>query len=297
MGLVEDDRVARGQKLGEPLVAKHDVGEEEMMVDDDDIRLQRVLARLHHEALAIEAALAAEAVFARRRDQRPDRSVLRHVGELAAVAALRRPREGDDLRQVTRILARRQPTFARRPLEVMVADVIGAALEQRDRDRQAQRIADHRHVALVELVLQRLRAGRDDHLAAVEQRGHEVRERLAGAGTGLGDQATARRDRLGDRLGHRQLLLAKREARQSARKRTADAEDRAELRRGNRPGGVRFGPFRRVEGRSGQRGAFSRAAWRTAGFAAAVARITMTDSRIASLRSAKSAYTNPVRTL
>ena len=53
--LVEDDRVARGQQLGEPLVAQHHVGEEQMMVDDDDVRLERVLARLHHEAVAVEA--------------------------------------------------------------------------------------------------------------------------------------------------------------------------------------------------------------------------------------------------
>ena len=50
--LVEDHRVARGQELGEALVAQHHVGEEQVMVDDDDVGVERVLARLHHEAVA-----------------------------------------------------------------------------------------------------------------------------------------------------------------------------------------------------------------------------------------------------
>jgi hypothetical protein len=69
-----------------------------------------------------------------------------------------------------------------------VADVVGAALEQRDRHRHLQRGAHRRQVAVEELVLQGLGAGGDDHLAAREQRRHQVGEGLAGAGAGLGHQ-------------------------------------------------------------------------------------------------------------
>ena len=66
-----------------------------------------------------------------------------------------------------------------------------------------------------QLVLQRLGAGRDDDLAAGEQRRHEVGEGLAGAGAGFGEQGRALGDRLRDRLGHRQLLGAKAISRQA----------------------------------------------------------------------------------
>ena len=158
VGLVEDHRVARGQELGEPFVAQHHVGEEQMMIDDDDVGVERGLARLQHEAVGMKRAAAAEAVVARRRDERPDRRVLRDVGELAAVAGLARARKRDDLRQVARVLARRQPALGRRALEMVVADVVGAPLEERERHRRAERGADERQVALEELVLQRLRA-------------------------------------------------------------------------------------------------------------------------------------------
>ena len=55
--LVEDHRVARGQQLGEPFVAQHHVGEEQVVVDDDDVGLERGLARLQHEAVGVERAV------------------------------------------------------------------------------------------------------------------------------------------------------------------------------------------------------------------------------------------------
>ncbi len=192
MRLVEDQRVAGGQQLGEPLVAQHDVGEEQVMVDDDDVGLERGLARLEDEAIGVERAICAEAVVARRRDERPDRRVFRDVGQRAAIAGFRRARERDDPGKVPRILARGQPAVGGGALQMMVADIVRAALEQRERDRELQRIANERQVALEQLVLQRLGAGGDDHLAAVEQRGNEIREGLARAGAGFGDQCGPR---------------------------------------------------------------------------------------------------------
>ena len=106
MRFVEDERIARGEQLREPFVPQHHVGEEQMMVDDDDVRFQCRLARLQHKAVGVERALGAEAVVACRRDEGPDRSVLRDVAQRAAVAGVGRASEGDDLRQVPRILAR-----------------------------------------------------------------------------------------------------------------------------------------------------------------------------------------------
>ena len=62
-----------------------------------------------------------------------------------------------------------------------------------------------RDVALDQLVLEREGRRGDDHPAVVEQRGHEVPERLAGAGAGLDEQVLALAHRGRDRLGHRHL--------------------------------------------------------------------------------------------
>ena len=62
MRFVEDDRVARRQELRQSLVAQHHVGKEQVMIDDDDVGLERRLACLQHEAIGVECALRAEAV-------------------------------------------------------------------------------------------------------------------------------------------------------------------------------------------------------------------------------------------
>ena len=175
--LVEDHRVARGQELGQPFVAQHHVGEEQVMVDDDDVGLERRLARLQHEAVAVERAVAPRQlsrvdVTSGQIDAFSGTSASSPRSPVVAGA-----RERDDLRQVARVLARGQAALGGGALEVVVADVVGAALEQRERHRQRQRVAHERQVALEELVLQRLGAGRDDDLAAVEQRRERGRRR------------------------------------------------------------------------------------------------------------------------
>ncbi len=252
VGLVEDHRVARGQELGQALVAQHHVREEQVMVDDDDVRGHRVGARLHHEAVTEVRAVRAEAVLARRRDQRPYRGVLGDVGEQGAVPPVGGAREGDDLAEVPCVFARGHAVVARRALEVVVADVVATTLEHRDRHRHAERIAHHRQVALEQLVLERLGAGRHDHLAAVHQRRHQVGESLAGAGAGLGDEPPARSDCGRNRTGHLDLLVAHPEAGHCTGERATLAEDRIE----RRVFGLRRLRQERGRGR-GQRGAFS----------------------------------------
>ncbi len=292
MGLVEDHGVARGQELGEPLVAQHDIGEEEVMIDDDHVRVERSFPGLEDEAVAVERAAAAEAIFAGGRDERPEGCVLRDVGELAAVAGLARARKRDDLRQMTRVFPGRQAPFRRGTLEVMVADVVRASFEQRKRHRNPQRIADLRQVPLVELVLQRLGARRDDDLAAVEQRGHEVGERLAGARAGLGEEGDARGDRPGDGIGHFKLLRAEPESRERARESTAFAEDRGETRIG--AGRRRFRGC--CEDGVAQRLAFSRVAG-AAGAAVVRDFTTARISLIPAMRSLNLSYGSSVRAL
>jgi ABC-type branched-subunit amino acid transport system ATPase component len=88
------------------------------------------------------------------------------------------------------------------------AQVVRAALQERDTRRAAKRARDHRQVAVEELVLERARAGRDDDLPAREQRRHEIGEGLAGARAGLDRERAAARERGADPVGHELLLAA-----------------------------------------------------------------------------------------
>ena len=188
MRFVEDDRIGRRQQFGHARVAQHDVGEEQVVIDHHDIGLLRLAARLHHEAFLVVRALLAEAVFTGRGDHRPDRGCLRHAREFGLVAGARDLRKTDDVLQIRGFLARRQAAVVRRALQIVVAQIVRAPLEHRHRDRHGERIAHGRDIALEQLVLQVLGAGRDDHLAAPQHGRHEVRIGLAGARPRLHDQ-------------------------------------------------------------------------------------------------------------
>ena len=103
-----------GQELGEPFVAQHHVGEEEVVVDHDDVGFKCRLTRLEHEALGMERAAAAEAVVARGCHLRPDRGVVGHIGQLTAIAGCACVCEPHDFREMPRIVARDEAAFGRR---------------------------------------------------------------------------------------------------------------------------------------------------------------------------------------
>ncbi len=89
------------------------------------------------------------------------------------------------------------------------AGVVGAALEHGVRRLRIQlpgdRLEQRGDVALDELVLEREGRRRDHDPVAVQQRRHEVAQRLAGAGASLHEQVASLGHRLLDGLGHRDL--------------------------------------------------------------------------------------------
>src|SRR5205809_5137752 len=115
-----------------------------MMVDDDHIGVERVLARLQHEAFLVERTVRAQTIVAGRCDERPDRRVLGHVPKLGAIAAFTCARERDYFLQVADVFARWQPVLARRALEMMMTDVVRASLEYRNGHRHVERVAQER---------------------------------------------------------------------------------------------------------------------------------------------------------
>jgi hypothetical protein len=126
-----------GSSSATPLVAQHHVGEEQMVVDHHHVGRLRLAPRRHDEALLGIRAVLAEAVVARRGRRAPGAGILRHRGALGLVAGVAALGEAGDGEDVAGLLAREEAAGLLRPRQVVVADVVGAALEQRDAGRRA----------------------------------------------------------------------------------------------------------------------------------------------------------------
>ena len=129
--LVEDRHLDARQQLGHAAVAQRHVGEEQVVVDDDQVGRHRLAPRLHDVAGAVLGALAAEAVLARRGDERDHAAALVEPVELGQVAAARGLRPGLDLGQRAHRAAIGQVRVVARLAEPVQAEIARAALEQR----------------------------------------------------------------------------------------------------------------------------------------------------------------------
>src|SRR5215472_436496 len=112
---------------------------------------------------------------------------------------------------------------------MVLADVVGAPFEKRHREGQLQGVANERQIALVDLILQRLRPGGDDHLAAGEQGWYEIGKGLPRARAGFREQLAALSDGLRDSLCHRELLVTEAVRGKLASERSLRGENAFEL--------------------------------------------------------------------
>src|SRR6185312_15506444 len=109
-----------------------------------------------------------ETVLARRRSLRPDRRILGDVGKVRSVAGRADVREPLDLPELRGLLAGVETAFGPGAPQTVKANIVRATLEKRGARAGSKRLPHRRQVAVEELILQRLGAGRDDHLAAGE---------------------------------------------------------------------------------------------------------------------------------
>ena len=163
VGLVEDEGIDPRQHLAEALIAQGHVGEEQVVVDHQHLGRLRRLARLDHEAVGEDRAFTTQAVVGGGGNARPDGRVLGDAVQLGDVAALGAPGPAAHARQLV-LLRRGQAATGLGQLQAVRAEVVGAALEQGDGGGDAQRLAHRGQVAVIELILQVLGAGGDEHL-------------------------------------------------------------------------------------------------------------------------------------
>ena len=110
MRFIDDHGVGARQQLAEPVVLQREIGEQQVMVDDDDFCRLCTAARLDDEAAIDELALAAEAIVDRRRDLRAQRVIVGQVLELRQVAARARLAPRVERPQRATVVASRVPS-------------------------------------------------------------------------------------------------------------------------------------------------------------------------------------------
>src|SRR5262245_10440579 len=173
--------------------------------------------------------LGAETVIAGRGDQRPDRGALRHAGAVRLVAGARHAGKAPDTLEITDIVLTRQPPVLKRPLEMMMADVVGSPLQERYCHWRLERLPDRGYIAIVELVLQRFRSSRNHYLAARQQRWNKVGEGFSRASSGFGNEHRVGRDRFRNGLRHLDLKWPRAEGGYRTRQRPVRHEDGAQV--------------------------------------------------------------------
>ncbi len=87
MRLIEDITRSGRQQFAEAFLFQCEIGEQQVMVDDDEVGLLRGAARLHHETVGESRAVLAQTVVGGGGDAWPDRRVLLDALQLSDVAA------------------------------------------------------------------------------------------------------------------------------------------------------------------------------------------------------------------
>jgi len=218
MGLVEDDHVVVGQDAH--LVSPQgQVGEEQGVVDDQDLGVLDAPAGLVVEALPIVGTLASHAIAVLAGHLVPDgrQGAEVEIRPRAVVGALGPAGNLAELLELG--LAREEAGRAlQRVSHPPPAEVIAAPLDQHGGELQRDHAVEERDVLVDQLLLEADRVGGDDHsewggvLFPGSRRGqdrrHQIGETLAHPGARLDHQVLRFTDRPAHGLGHGELLGA-----------------------------------------------------------------------------------------
>ena len=229
-------RERRGQRVGRPAfalmrfvehrdvvgrqqpAAHREVEKEQRVVDDDEVGVLRLVALFERRS----SRESARRTRRRNRRHRHRAAPTRRGGGTNANSA-RSPLSraaGPRPRSAASSATTRTRRSRAHPLELLLAEVVAAALEQRHAQRNVERLLHERNVFAHELLLQRDRAGREHDLLPAAHRRDEIRQRFPDAGAGLDDRVHAFEDAALDELRH--LHLARRALRSPAARARSD---------------------------------------------------------------------------
>ena len=236
VAFVEDHRADLGQNAGIGrvlgLLLDGEIGEEQMMIDDDDVALHRLAPHFGDEAFVPGAAFLAEAGVGARVELVPERAGFGQRREFGTVAGLRHLLPGGDGAVVLDLLQSAEHRLVGEVVELLAAQIVVAPLHVADVQLAfavgKKRLFEKRDILVEELFLQILGAGGNDDALAGANDGHQVGQGLARSGAGFDDQMTLFFQRLLDGLRHLQLSAAKFVGGMGARKHSARREELVE---------------------------------------------------------------------
>ncbi len=205
MRLVDDRQVARRDDLAEAALSHGGVRAEQVVVDDDDVRLGGRFTHARDEARGKHGAVPSEALLARRGHVGPKRQVIRQVVDFCAIARLGVARPLRDALEPGAIGRRQTGGRLAQPLQPVKAEIVGAPLHVCGAHVVSERAPKGRQVLVEDLVLKRTGARGNEHPPPGERCRHEIRECLACAGAGFRDERAAAVERARDFGGQRAL--------------------------------------------------------------------------------------------
>ena len=206
VGFVEHHGMIAGQDAAlVVLILQGEIGEEEVVVDDDDVAFQRPLVHQGDETAVVVGALLAAAQFGAGIHLGPGGSGLGEALDFGAVAELAGLFPFADDLEIGDFLQAGEHRGVFGVVDLLAAGVIIAPLHVADLEGAREVLLEEGDVLEKELLLEGLGPGGDDDALAGEQGGHEVGERLAGAGAGLDDQVALVGEGGFDGFGHLHL--------------------------------------------------------------------------------------------
>ncbi len=178
MRLVQDDRVGGAEDVPKPILLQRQICQEKVVVDDDHVGIESGFPSRSDMASGEFRAPHAETVFTRRSDLRPHGVRIRKATHLGQVSGPGGERPAAD--SVEQLRVRGAPRVRVGPLGIpvdegqllgleggiphaMAAQVVCAALEERDPRGTPECRRHERQVLGEELILQRPSARRDQH--------------------------------------------------------------------------------------------------------------------------------------
>jgi hypothetical protein len=208
VGLVEDDggRFRENASVGSVACGETDrsVGEEEMVIDDDEVGLEGAAAHLGDKAAAVVGACGAEAGVGAGVELVPEGGGFGEGGKLGAVAGFSDLLPLGDLAVLVDLVKARENGLVTKGEELAATKIVGAAFHVAD-SQFAEEGFQERYIAEKELVLEGLGPGRDDDALAGAESGKKIGKGFAGACAGFDDEMTALGKSAFDCFGHFKL--------------------------------------------------------------------------------------------
>ena len=199
---IEDHGRVLWDDASELLVLHRQVGEEQMVVDDDDVALVRPLVHLRNEAAFELLALLAGAELASGIHFVPSRAVFGQSLDLGAVAG------GGGLfpfandLKVGDLFQARENRLAFGVVNLLPAREVVAALHVANLQRPVEMFLQERNVFVEKLLLQVLGSGGNNHALSRKDSGDQIGQGLAGTGSRVHQQMFLFGQRRFHRFGH-----------------------------------------------------------------------------------------------